>query len=138
MFKFSKKRSVGEMGMYHIAAECELMNIEELRSSFLDLLDESFGILETDTPFGRPESEAMFTAMMERYDEQILDVRAALQRNLEPYYADAATKGLRQQFEQYVQTRLDMIRFNLAYRGMNKEAAFCDRHGIERIGEEEG
>lgn len=136
MFKFSKKRSAGEMGMYHIAAECELMNIEDLRRSFLELLDESFAVLEVDPPFGRPDSEAMLTGMMERYDENIPDVRAALQRNLEPYYADAATKGLRQEFEQYVETRLEMIRFNLAFRGMNKEAAFCDKHGIERIGGE--
>lgn len=137
MFKFFKKRPVDEMGMYHIAAECELMNVEDLRSAFLELFDEGLAALEVDPPFGRPDTEAMLTGMMERYDEKNPEVRAGMHRNLEAYYADAATKGLRQQFEQYVAMRLDMIRFDMAFRGMNKEAVFCDKHGIERIGEEE-
>ena len=130
MFGFSKSDRSSEMGAYYMAAECELMNLEEMRIKLLEVLDTDLTHLEGTSEFTRDDAEACMVEIMQDYDERVPEISAAVQENLKPYFDDAAAKGLRKQFDEYLKIRLDMFRFNLAFRAMNKQAAFCDRHEL--------
>ena len=113
-----------------MAAECELMNLEEVRIGFLDILDSDLQFLEEGASFTRDDAESCMIDLMQEYDARASELSESIRRNLEPYFADAESKGLRREFENYVTVRCNMLRFNLAYRAMNKQAAFCERHAL--------
>lgn len=113
-----------------MAAECELMNLEEVRSGFLDILDSDLQFLEEGGSFTRDDAESCMIDLMHDYDVRATELTEAIKRNLEPFFADAQSKGLRGEFENYITIRCDMLRFNLAFRAMNKQAKFCERHAL--------
>jgi hypothetical protein len=130
MFGFSKSDRSSEMGAYHMAAECELMNLEEMRIKLLEVLDTDLTQLEGMPEFTRDDAEACMIEIMQDYDERAPEISAAIRGNLKPYLEDATAKGLGKQFDEYLKVRLDMFRFNLAFRAMNKQTAFCERHEL--------
>lgn len=130
MFGMFKSDKSSEMGAYYMAAECEFMNLEDGRQDFLERLDADFAMLQAMPSFTRTDSEKCLTDIMQEYDKQSHELQAAVYRNLEPYLSDAQTKGLRKDFEKYVAARIYMLRFNLAFRAMNRQAKFCVSNGL--------
>ncbi|MEO7636560.1 MAG: hypothetical protein ABIS16_02820 [Sphingomicrobium sp.] len=106
------------------------MNLEEVRAGFLDVLDSDLRFLEESGSFTRDDAESCMVEVMQDYDDRAPELIETVRHNLEPYLADTQSKGLRQEFENYITVRLDMLRFNLAFRAMNKQTNFCDRHAL--------
>jgi hypothetical protein len=127
--RFKQDRS-SEMGAYHMAIECELMNLEEARQGFLELLDSDLEGLQALEGFSRTEAENCMVELMQDYDIRRPEIESAIRGRLDAYRDDAAKNGLDKQFDQYLQTRFDMLRFNLAFRAMNKHASFCEKHNL--------